>query len=66
HWAQYQSAYEDAINATSSPHAPWYIVPADRKWVRDVYVSSVLVRALEELDMRYPDPPEGLDKVVVK
>lgn len=66
HWEKYQAAYEDAINATSSPHAPWYIVPADRKWVRDVYVSSVLVRALEQLQMRYPDPPEGLDKVVVK
>ncbi|MBL8514075.1 MAG: polyphosphate kinase 2 family protein [Betaproteobacteria bacterium] len=66
HWAEYQSAYEDAVNATSSPHAPWYIVPADRKWVRDVYVSSVLVRALEQLDMRYPEPAEGLEKVVVK
>jgi PPK2 family polyphosphate:nucleotide phosphotransferase len=65
-WDKYQSAYEDAINATSSPHAPWYVVPADRKWVRDVYVSSVLVRALEQLGMRYPDPAEGLDKVVVK
>lgn len=65
-WDKYQSAYEDAINATSSPHAPWYVVPADRKWVRDVYVASVLVRALEQLDMRYPDPPAGLEKVVVK
>jgi PPK2 family polyphosphate:nucleotide phosphotransferase len=66
HWAQYQSAYEDAINATSSPHAPWHIVPADRKWVRDVYVSSVLTQALEELKMRYPEPAAGLDKVVVR
>ena len=65
-WDKYQSAYEDAINATSSPYAPWYIVPADRKWVRDVYVSSVLVRALEQFEMRYPDPAEGLEKVVVK
>jgi PPK2 family polyphosphate:nucleotide phosphotransferase len=66
HWSRYQSAYEDAINATSSPRAPWYIVPADRKWVRDLYVSSVLVQALEELGMRYPEPAQGLDKVVVK
>jgi PPK2 family polyphosphate:nucleotide phosphotransferase len=66
HWAQYQSAYEDAINATSSPHAPWHIVPADRKWVRDVYVSSVLTQALEDLKMRYPEPAAGLDKVVVR
>ena len=34
----YRHAYEDAINATSSSHAPWYILPADRNWVRDLYV----------------------------
>ncbi len=45
-WEKYQAAYEDAINATSSPHSPWHVVPADRKWVRDVYVSAVLVNAL--------------------
>ncbi len=65
-WNEYQHAYEDALNATSSQHAPWYIVPADRKWVRDLYVSSVLVSALSQLDMRYPDPPAGIDKVVIK
>ena len=65
-WAAYQHAYEDAIEATSSLHAPWYIVPADKKWIRDLYVGSVLVTALEGLDMRYPDPAPGLDKVVIK
>ncbi len=65
-WEKYQAAYEDAINATSSPHSPWHVVPADRKWVRDVYVSAVLVNALEQLKMRYPDPPEVLDQIVVK
>lgn len=65
-WAEYQGAYQDVLNATSSPHAPWYVVPADRKWVRDLYVSSVLVRALEQLEMRYPDPPAGLEKIVIK
>jgi polyphosphate kinase 2 (PPK2 family) len=58
-------AYQDAINATSSPHAPWYIVPADRKWVRDIYVNAVLVQALSDLRMRYPAPPAGLDKMVI-
>ena len=65
-WNDYQRAYEDAINATSSPHAPWHIVPADRNWVRDLYVCSVLVSTLVSLKMQYPDPPAGLDKVVVK
>jgi PPK2 family polyphosphate:nucleotide phosphotransferase len=65
-WDDYQHAYEDAINATSSQHAPWHIVPADRNWVRDLYVCSVLVSALNNLGMRYPDPPAGLSSVVIK
>ena len=65
-WADYQRVYQDAINATSRPHAPWYIVPADRNWVRDLYVCSVLVGTLSNLKMRYPDPPAGLDKVVIE
>jgi polyphosphate kinase 2 (PPK2 family) len=64
-WDDYQRMYEDAINETSSPHAPWHIVPADRKWIRDLYVSSVLVTALEDLNMAYPKPAEGLDKVKI-
>jgi PPK2 family polyphosphate:nucleotide phosphotransferase len=64
-WDDYQRVYEDAINETSSPHAPWHIVPADRKWIRDLYVSSVLVKALEDLNMAYPKPAEGLDKVKI-
>jgi PPK2 family polyphosphate:nucleotide phosphotransferase len=64
-WDDYQRVYEDAINETSSPHAPWHIVPADRKWIRDLYVSSVLVKTLEDLEMVYPKPAEGLDKVKI-
>ena len=65
-WSDYQRVYEDAINATSSPHAPWYIVPADRNWVRDLYVCSVLVEVLSNLKMQYPDAPPGIDNVVIK
>ena len=58
-WDDYQRFYEEAINATSATHAPWHIVPADRKWLRDVYVSLVLLQTLRALDMRYPSgPPE--------
>jgi PPK2 family polyphosphate:nucleotide phosphotransferase len=55
-WDDYQRVYEEAINATSTPHAPWYIVPADKKGIRDVYVASVLVSALKNLKMSYPVP----------
>lgn len=65
-WDDYQRVYEDAMRATSTPHAPWYVVPADRKWVRDVYVASVLANTLESLGMQYPAPAAGLDKVVIE
>jgi PPK2 family polyphosphate:nucleotide phosphotransferase len=64
-WDDYQRVYEDAINQTSSLHAPWHIVPADRKWIRDLYVSSALVKTLEDLKMTYPKPAAGLDKVKI-
>jgi PPK2 family polyphosphate:nucleotide phosphotransferase len=65
-WDDYQRVYEQAIKATSAPHAPWHVVPSDRNWVRDLYVLSVLVNALSELAMKYPDAPAGLDKVEIK
>jgi PPK2 family polyphosphate:nucleotide phosphotransferase len=64
-WPAYQKAYEAALTATSADHAPWYVVPADRKWVRDVAVASLLVSTLRALDPRYPKPAVDLDNVVV-
>ncbi len=65
-WDDYQRVYQEALNATSSPHAPWFVVPADRKWIRDVYVSSVIVHTLAGLGMQYPAAPSGLAGVVIK
>ena len=53
-WDEYMSAYEDMIRHTSTPHAPWYVVPADHKWFTRLVVSSAVVDALEELDLAYP------------
>lgn len=53
-WAEYDEAYEDAINATATPEAPWYVVPADNKWYTRYLVSCILVEALEEMDPQYP------------
>jgi PPK2 family polyphosphate:nucleotide phosphotransferase len=66
HWDEYQELYEDAIAATSSSWAPWYVVPADHKWVRDVAVASLLVDVLTELDPKIPDPEPDLDGIVVE
>ena len=49
-------AYEDALRERNTKEAPWYIVPADRKWFRNLAVSQILVDTLEALDMRFPPP----------
>ena len=54
HWKAYQSAYEDAIRATATAHAPWYVVPADKKWVTRTVVAAAIVARLEELGLAYP------------
>jgi len=51
---EYIDAYEDALTRTSSAHAPWYVIPADRNWVRNLAVSRLLVEALRQLDPQYP------------
>lgn len=65
-WPDYMKAYEDALGKTSTEHAPWYIVPANRKWYRDLVISSVLVDALKKLDMKYPEPEDDLSSVVIE
>ena len=49
------AAYEQAIAATAAPHAPWYVVPADRKWVTRLVVVAAIVRTLDALDLHYPE-----------
>jgi PPK2 family polyphosphate:nucleotide phosphotransferase len=53
-WNRYMAAYEDMIRHTSTPEAPWYVVPADNKWVARLVVAAVLVHALEGLDLSFP------------
>ncbi len=55
-WPKYMKAYEEAISKTSTDWAPWYIVPANRKWYRNLVVGTVIIEALEDLNMRYPEP----------
>jgi PPK2 family polyphosphate:nucleotide phosphotransferase len=53
-WKDYMRAYDDAIRATSTPHAPWYVVPADHKWFARLAIAQILVAALEGLELAYP------------
>jgi PPK2 family polyphosphate:nucleotide phosphotransferase len=65
HWDAYIAAFEDALQKCSTPHAPWYVVPADRKWYRNWVIADVLVRTLEKLDLKYPPAAEGIDKITI-
>ena len=65
-WSDYMQAYEDVLSKTSTKYAPWFIVPANRKWVRDLVISSVLVDTLKSLKMKFPQSGEKLDGVVVE
>ncbi len=55
-WDDFQEAYEDCFERTSTQHAPWHIVSADRKWARDIAVARLLVETLEDMDPQYPEP----------
>jgi PPK2 family polyphosphate:nucleotide phosphotransferase len=65
-WPDYMKAYADALAATSTEWAPWYVVPSNSKMNRNLFVSSVLLDALEGLKMRYPRPKEKLNGIVVE
>jgi PPK2 family polyphosphate:nucleotide phosphotransferase len=65
-WADYTDAYERALRATSTEHAPWYVIPANSKTNRNLVVSRLLVETLESLKLEHPKPAPGLDKIKVK
>jgi PPK2 family polyphosphate:nucleotide phosphotransferase len=55
-WAEYRKAYEEALSRCSTADAPWHVVPADRKWARDVAIAEKLADTLERMNPRYPKP----------
>ncbi|MCI4321653.1 MAG: polyphosphate kinase 2 family protein [Thermoplasmata archaeon] len=65
-WAAYMTAYEEALDQTSTSWAPWYVVPSDRKWFRDLFVASRIVAALARLRMHYPPLPSALRTAKVR
>ncbi len=64
-WDDYMDAFEDALSKCNTRHAPWYVIPANRKWYRNLVVSQVLIDTLEKLDLRYPDPPPDIESFVI-
>jgi len=65
YWDDYMQAYEEALTRCSTSWAPWYVVPANKKWYRDLVVARILVDKLKALDMHYPQVPEGIEEVQV-
>jgi PPK2 family polyphosphate:nucleotide phosphotransferase len=66
YWDDYQRAYEVAMTRCNTKHAPWYIVPANHKWYRNLVVSRILRKTLEKMAPKYPPAEEGLEGLVVK
>jgi PPK2 family polyphosphate:nucleotide phosphotransferase len=64
-WDAYQTAFNDALARCSTPYAPWHVVPANRKWARNVMVARTIADTLEAMDPRFPEPRKGLDGIKV-
>ncbi len=66
YWDDYVKAYEDVLEKTSTRWAPWYIIPADRKWYRNLVISKIIVNTLENLNLKYPKSKEKLSGLIIK
>jgi len=64
-WDDYMDAYEAALSATSTDHAPWHVIPANNKLARNLLVSGLLIEALEDMKMRYPEPEPGISDIEI-
>jgi PPK2 family polyphosphate:nucleotide phosphotransferase len=65
YWDDYQRAFEEALSRCNTSWAPWYVIPADHKWYRNLAVSQIITEALEKLDMHFPPPLPDADQIVV-
>ena len=62
YWEDYNKAYEDMLSKTSTDWAPWYVIPSDRKWYRNLAVATVILKTLQNLDMQFPEEVPEIDK----
>jgi polyphosphate kinase 2 (PPK2 family) len=63
YWDDYIEAYEDVLNECSTDQAPWYVIPANYKWFRNLAISQILARTMEDLDVAMPPPPGDLAEI---
>ncbi len=62
-WDDYTRAYEDALAKCSTPHAPWFVIPSNKKWFRNLAVSHIITETLESMDMKFPAPTVDIKKL---
>jgi PPK2 family polyphosphate:nucleotide phosphotransferase len=62
-WDAYTQAFEDALSKCSTSHAPWFVIPANRKWARNLVIADIVADALRNLEMRYPEPEVDMDEI---
>jgi PPK2 family polyphosphate:nucleotide phosphotransferase len=63
YWGQYVDAFEDMLYRTSTRHAPWFVIPSNNKWFRDLAVSQIVTRTLEDLKMKCPEPAVDIAEI---
>ena len=66
YWDEYTRAYEEALTRCNTDHAPWHIVPSNRKWYRNLIVSRILCKTLRKMDPQFPPAEEGIEGIVVE
>jgi PPK2 family polyphosphate:nucleotide phosphotransferase len=64
-WDDYQAAFDDALSNCSTEHAPWYVVPANKKWYRNLVIARTIADTLAQIDPQFPPAEEGLEKVEI-
>ncbi len=65
-WDRYQSAYQDALRETSTDYAPWYVIPANRKWYRNLVISTIIIDKLKSLQMAFPKSEDSLEDITIE
>ena len=61
-WDRYQEAFDEMLTRCNTAYAPWHVIPADKKWFRNLAVSRILVERMKRMKLRFPDPPPDLDR----
>jgi polyphosphate kinase 2 (PPK2 family) len=63
YWSDYEAAYEDVLNQCSTTSAPWFVIPSDHKWFRNLAISRIIVETMEGLDIQVPEPTVDIAEI---